>query len=181
MEAVTGLGALEHFQKQAEILHKLQQQLNVGEDAVLSHVEKLSQTVRQLEKELADQQRKGALSQLDDLASAAQTIKGVKTVIKQVESVDRDALRQLMDSLRQKLGSGVAVLGMPDGEKAALIVGVTKDLAAKVHAGKLLQAIVKPVGGKGGGRADLAEGGVESTAALNTVLRSVPSNLEPLL
>ena len=181
IEAVTGLGALEHFQKQAEILQKLQQQLNVGEDAVLAHVEKLSQTVKQLEKELADQQRKGALSQLDDLANAAQNIKGVKTVISQVDSVDRDALRQLMDSLRQKLGSGVAVLGMPDGEKAALIVGVTKDLAAKVHAGKLLQAIVKPVGGKGGGRPDLAEGGVESTAALNTVLRSVPSNLEPLL
>jgi alanyl-tRNA synthetase len=181
IEAVTGLGALEHFQKQAEILHKLQQQLNVGEDAVLAHVEKLSQTVKQLEKELAGQKRKDALSQLDDLANAAQSIKGVKTVISQVDSVDRDALRQLMDSLRQKLGSGVAVLGMPDGEKGALIVGVTKDLSAKVHAGKLLQAIVKPVGGKGGGRPDLAEGGVESTAALNTVLRSVPANLEPLL
>jgi len=70
---------------------------------------------------------------------------------------------------------------MPDGEKAALIAGVTKDLTAKVNAGKLLQAMVKPVGGKGGGRPDLAEGGVESTAALNTVLRAVPSLLEPLL
>jgi alanyl-tRNA synthetase len=181
IEAVTGVGALEHFQKQSEILHKLQQQLNVGEDAVLSHVEKLSQTVKHLEKELADQKRKGALSQLDDLAASSQTIKGVKTVVSQVASVDRDALRQLMDSLRQKLGSGVAVLGMPDGEKAALIVGVTKDLAAKVHAGKLLQAIVKPVGGKGGGRPDLAEGGVEGTAALEMALRSVSSHLEPLL
>jgi len=75
----------------------------------------------------------------------------------------------------------VVVLGMPDGEKAALIAGVTKDLTAKVNAGKLLQAIVKPVGGKGGGRPDLAEGGVEGTAALEMALRSVPSLLEPLL
>ena len=181
IEAVTGVGALEYFQKQGEILSKLQHQLNVGEDAVLAHVEKLSQTVKQLEKELSDQKRKGALSQLDDLANAAQSVKGVKTVVSQVENLDRDALRQLVDSLRQKLGSGVIVLGMPDGGKAAMIVGVTKDLTAKVNAGKLLQAIVKPVGGKGGGRPDLAEGGVEGTAALEMALRSVPSLLEPLL
>jgi alanyl-tRNA synthetase len=181
IEAVTGIGALEHFQKQAEILSKLQQQLNVGEDALLAHVEKLSQTVKHLEKQLGEQKRKGALSQLDDLANSAQSVKGIKTVISQVENIDREGLRQLVDSLRQKLGSGVVVLGMPDGEKAALIAGVTKDLTAKVNAGKLLQAMVKPVGGKGGGRPDLAEGGVESTAALNTVLRAVPSLLEPLL
>jgi len=181
IEAVTGIGALEHFQKQAEILSKLQQQLNVGEDALLAQVEKLSQTVKQLEKQLGEQKRKGALSQLDDLANSAQSVRGVKTVISQVESSDREGLRQLVDSLRQKLGSAVIVLGMPDGEKAALIAGVTKDLTAKVNAGKLLQAMVKPVGGKGGGRPDLAEGGVESTAALNTVLRAVPSLLEPLL
>ncbi len=181
IEAVTGIGALEHFQKQAEILSKLQQQLNVGEDALLAQVEKLSQTVKQLEKELSGQKRKGALSQLDDLANSAQSIKGVKTVVSQVENIDRDALRQLVDSLRQKLGSGVVVLGVPDGEKAALIAGVTKDLTAKVNAGKLLQAMVKPVGGKGGGRPDLAEGGVEGTAALEMALQSVPSLLEPLL
>ena len=181
IEAVTGIGALEHFQKQAEILSKLQQQLNVGEDAVLAQVEKLSQTVKQLEKQLGEQKRKGAFSQLDDLANSAQSIKGIKAVISQVETGDRDTLRQLVDSLRQKLGSGVVVLGMPDGEKAALIAGVTKDLTAKVNAGKLLQAIVKPVGGKGGGRPDLAEGGVEGTAALEMALRSVPSLLEPLL
>ena len=181
IEAVTGVGALEHFQKQAEILGKLQQQLNVGEDAVLAQVEKLSQTVKQLEKQLGEQKRKGALSQLDDLANSAQSIKGVKTVIGQVENIDREALRQLVDGLRQKLGSGVVVLGMPDGEKTAIIAGVTKDLTAKVNAGKLLQAIVKPVGGRGGGRPDLAEGGVEGTAALEMALRSVPSLLEPLL
>jgi alanyl-tRNA synthetase len=181
VEAVTGIGALEHFQKQAEILFKLQQQLNVGEDVLLAHVEKLSQTVRQLEKELGEQKRKGSLSQLDALASTAQSIKGVKTVISQVENIDRDGLRQLVDSLRQKLGSGVVVLGMPENGKVALIAGVTKDLTAKVHAGKLIQALAQKVGGKGGGRPDLAEGGGEDTSALNSALRSVPPYLESLL
>src|SRR5258705_3111417 len=179
IEAVTGIGALEHFQKQAEILSKLQQQLNVGEDALLAQVEKLSQTVKQLEKQLGEQKRKEALSQLDDLANSAQSVKGVKTVIGQVESSDREGLRQLVDSLRQKLGSAGIVLGKPDGEKAALLARVTKNLPPKVNARKLLQAMVKTLGGKGGGRPDLAEGGVESTAALNTVLRAVPSLLEP--
>ncbi|HLZ11580.1 MAG TPA: alanine--tRNA ligase [Candidatus Acidoferrum sp.] len=181
IEAVTGIGALEHFQKQAEILSKLQQQLNVGEDAVLAQVEKLAQTVKHLEKEISDQKRKGALSQLDDLANSAETVKGVKTVVSQVENIDREALRQLVDSLRQKLGSGVVVLGAVLDGKAALIAGVTKDLTAKVHAGKLIQALAAKVGGKGGGRPDLAEGGGEDTSALNMALRSVPSLLEALL
>jgi alanyl-tRNA synthetase len=70
---------------------------------------------------------------------------------------------------------------MPDGEKVALIAGVTKDLTAKVHAGKLIQTLAQKVGGKGGGRPDLAEGGGEGTSDLNSALRSVPSYLEPLL
>ena len=181
IEAVTGTGALEHYQHQARILSQLANQLNVGEDALLSTVEKLSQTAKQLEKELETQKRKGALSQLDELANRVQLIKGVKVLAAEVESVDRDGLRQLVDSLRQKLGSGVIALGMPDDGKVALIVAVTKDLTAKVHAGKLIQALAKQVGGSGGGRPDLAEAGGKDTSALNSTLRSIPSLLEPLL
>ncbi len=181
IEAVTGTGALEHYQHQARILSQLANQLNVGEDALLSTVEKLSQTAKQLEKELETQKRKGALSQLDELANRVQLIKGVKVVAAEVEKVDRDGLRQLVDSLRQKLGSGVIALGMPDDGKVALIVAVTKDLTAKVHAGKLIQALAKQVGGSGGGRPDLAEAGGKDTSALNSTLRSIPSLLEPLL
>jgi alanyl-tRNA synthetase len=181
VEAVTGVGALEHYQNQARLLSQLASQLNVAEDAILSTVEKLSQTAKQLEKELETQKRKGALSQLDDLAARVQLIKGVKVLAAEVESVDRDGLRQLVDSLRQKLGSGVIALGMPDGGKVALIVAVTKDLTAKVHAGKLIQTLAKQVGGSGGGRPDLAEAGGKDTSALNSTLRSIPSLLEPLL
>jgi alanyl-tRNA synthetase len=181
IEAVTGTGALDHFQHQAQILRQLASQLNVGEDAILAQVEKLSATAKQLEKELEAQKRKGALGQIDELAAKAQVIKGVKVISAQVQSVDREGLRQLVDSLRQKLGSGVVALGMPDNGKVALIAGVTKDLTAKVHAGKLLQELVKQVGGKGGGRPDLAEGGGPDTAALNSALQSVPALVEPLL
>jgi alanyl-tRNA synthetase len=181
IEAVTGTGALEHYQNQSRLLSQLASQLNVGEDALLSTVEKLSQTAKQLEKELESQKRKGALGQLDELAAKTQLIKGVKVVAAEVANVDRDGLRQLVDSLRQKLGSGIIVLGMPDGDKVALIVAVTKDLTAKVHAGKLIQTLAKQVGGSGGGRPDLAEAGGKDTSALNSSLRSIPSLLEPLL
>jgi alanyl-tRNA synthetase len=181
IEAVTGIGALEHFQHQSEILREVAGNLNVSEDSVLATVEKLTHTVRQLEKELSEARRKGALNQLDDLFAHAQTVKGVRVVVGEVANVDREGLRQLVDSLRQKLGSGIVALGMPEDGKVALIAGVTKDLTSKVHAGKLIQALAKQVGGSGGGRPDLAEAGGKDTSALKSALASVPSLLEPLL
>jgi len=181
IEAVTGIGALEHFQKQADILRQLASQLNVGKEGILAEVEKLSQTAKQLERELEAQKRKGALSQIDELAGRVQVVKGIKVIAAEVQNVDREGLRQLVDSLRQKLGSGVVALGMPENGKVALIAGVTKDLTAKVHAGKLIQALAKQLGGSGGGRPDLAEAGAKDTAGLKSALLSIPSLLEPLL
>jgi alanyl-tRNA synthetase len=181
IEAVTGIGAIEHYQQQAHILRQLAAQLNVGEDGILAQVEKLSLTAKQLEKELEAQKRKGALSQIEELAEHVQVVKGIKLIAAEVQNVDREGLRQLVDSLRQKLGSGVVALGMPENGKVALIAGVTKDLTAKVHAGKLIQALAKQVGGSGGGRPDLAEAGGKDTAALKSALLSIPSLLEPLL
>jgi alanyl-tRNA synthetase len=181
IEAVTGIGALEHYQRQALVLTRLASQLNVGEDGILAQVEKLSQTAKQLEKELETQKRKGALSHIDELAAKVQTVKGVKVIAAEVENIDREGLRQLVDSLRQRLGSGVVALGMPEDGKVALIAGVTKDLTDKVHAGKLIQALAKRVGGSGGGRPDLAEAGGKDTTGLKVALESVPSLIEPLL
>jgi alanyl-tRNA synthetase len=181
IEAVTGIGALEHYQQQAQILRQLASKLNVGEDGILAQVEKLSQTAKQLEKELEAQKRKEALSQVDKLAARVQMVKGVKVIAAEVENVDREGLRQLVDSLRQKLGSGVVALGMPEDGKVALIAGVTKDLTAKIHAGKLIQALAKRLGGSGGGRPDLAEAGGKDTTGLKVALGSVASLIEPLL
>jgi alanyl-tRNA synthetase len=181
IEAVTGIGALEHFQKQAAVLSKVAGSLNVAEDSVLATVEKMAATVKTLEKELEAQKRKGALGQLDDLVGKVVEVKGVKVVAAEVGNVDREGLRQLVDSLRQKLGSGVVALGMPDGEKVALIVGVTKDLTAKVHAGKLIKGLAEKVGGSGGGRPDLAEAGGKDTLALKSALGTVSGMVEALL
>jgi alanyl-tRNA synthetase len=181
IEAVTGIGALEHYQHQAQILREVAGRLNVAEDAVLASIDKLTLTVKQLEKELGEAKRKGAMSQLDELFAKAQTVKGVRVVSGEVNNVDREGLRQLVDSLRQKLGSGVVALGTPEDGKVALIAGVTKDLTAKVHAGKLIQALAKQVGGSGGGRPDLAEAGGKDTSALKSALESVPSLVEALL
>jgi alanyl-tRNA synthetase len=181
IEAVTGIGALEHYQQQAQTLRQLASQLNVGEDAVLAQVEKLSHTVRQLEKDLEARKRKGALGQIDELAAHVQLIKGIKVIAAEVQNVDREGLRQLVDSLRQKLGSGVVALGTPENGKVALIAGVTKDLTSKVHAGKLIGALAEKLGGKGGGRPDLAEAGGKDTAGLKTALQTVPSLIETWL
>jgi len=181
IEAVTGIGALEHYEKQAQVLSQVASQLKVGEDGVLAAVEKMSNTVKQLEKELEGQKRKGALGQLDQLAGQVQTIKGVKLIAAEVQGSDKEGLRQLVDSLRQKIGSGVVALGTVDDGKVALIAGVTKDLTAKVHAGKLIQALAKMVGGSGGGRPDLAEAGGKDTLALKSTLSTIPALLEPLL
>jgi len=181
IEAVTGIGALEHYQRVAHIVVNVAGNLNTAQDEVLAKVEKLTETVRQLEKELEAQKRKGALSQIDELVGRVQVVKGIKVIAAEVQNVDREGLRQLVDSLRQKLGSGVVALGMPEDGKVALIAGVTKDLTAKVHAGKLIQALAKQVGGSGGGRPDLAEAGGKDTTALKSALLSIPSLLEALL
>ena len=181
IEAVTGIGALEHYQVQAQVVAYLADRLNTSEDSVLATVEKLSNTIKHLEKELEAQRRAGALGQLDQLVGQVQTIKGVKLIAAEVTGTDREGLRQLVDSLRQKLGSGVVALGTADDGKVALIAGVTKDLTPKVHAGKLIQALAKLVGGSGGGRPDLAEAGGKDTSALKSALSTIPALLERLL
>src|SRR6266702_1806375 len=200
IEAVTGIGALEHFQKQADILRQLASQLNVGEDGILAQVEKLSQTATQLEKELEAQKRKGALSQGEELAalvresrervarealvkgnSQVQLVKDTKVAWSQVQGVKKEQLREILDKLRQEIQSGVVVLASVEDGNISLVAGVTKDLTAKVHAGKLIQALAKQLGGSGGGRPDLAEAGGKDTAGLKSALLSIPSLLEALL
>jgi alanyl-tRNA synthetase len=181
IEAVTGIGALEHYERQAQILSCLASRLNTSEDSVLATIDKLSATVKQLEKELEAQKLAGALGQVDQLVGQVQTVKGVKVIAAEVSGTNKESLRQLVDSLRQKLGSAVVALGTIDDGKVALIAGVTKDLTAKVHAGKLIQALAKMVGGSGGGRPDLAEAGGKDTSALKSTLSTIPALLERLL
>ena len=181
IEALTGAAALSDYQRARHDLHDLAARLGVSEDQLGGVIERMEQTERQLEKQLEAMKRKGALSKLDDLAAQARTIKGVKVISAELEGVDRESMRQLVDSLRQKLGSGVVVLGTADDGKVALLAGVTKDLTSKLHAGKIIQATAKEVGGSGGGRPDLAEAGGKDTAGLKSALDHVYPLIEQLL
>ena len=181
IEAVTGIGALEHYQKSMELLRSIAQLLHVGDEKILMRLSDLAEKTAALENQLEVVKRLQALSQANELMARAQVVKGIKVIAAEVQNVDREGLRQLVDGLRQKLGSGVVALGMPENGKVALIAGVTKDLTAKVHAGKLIGALAEKLGGKGGGRPDLAEAGGKDTAGLKTALQTVPSYVEGLL
>jgi alanyl-tRNA synthetase len=181
IEAITGIPALADYQHARQLLHEITARLGVTEENLAAAIERAEQTQRQLEKQLETLKRKGALSKLDDLVALARNIKGVKVISAEIEGVDRETMRQLMDSLRQKLGSGVVVLGSAEDGKVALLAGVTKDLTSRLHAGKIVQATAKEVGGSGGGRPDLAEAGGKDTSRLKTALDLVYPLVDQML
>jgi alanyl-tRNA synthetase len=181
IEAITGAPALADYQQARQLLHELSARLGVNEENLAAAIERAEQTQRQLEKQLETVKRKGALSKLDDLVAQARTIKGVKVISAEIAGVDRETMRQLVDSLRQKLGSGVVVLGSGEDGKVALLAGVTKDLTSRLHAGKIVQATAKEVGGSGGGRPDLAEAGGKDTSRLKTALDLVYPLIDQML
>jgi alanyl-tRNA synthetase len=181
IEALTGQAALADYRHAREMLSALAARMGVAEDDLLAAAERAEESRRQLEKQLESLKRTQALGNVDSLLAQAQTIKGIKLVAAEIDGADRATLRAVADGLRQKLGSGVVVLGAIDEGKVALLVAVTKDLTAKIHAGKLAQALAKQLGGSGGGRPDLAEAGGKDTSALKKVLQYSPSLIDPLL
>jgi alanyl-tRNA synthetase len=185
IEALTGDAALKKYRHAQETLRALAGMLNTGEDRILEAVEKLESDRKQLEKQLEGLKRKTVVSMADTLLAEARTIKGVKVVAARVENLDREALRQLADGLRQKMGSGVVVLvtgSTTEGSgEVSLITAVTKDLTNRLHAGKMVQEIAKFVGGSGGGRPDLAEAGGKDVAGIETALAQVGPLVERLV
>jgi len=181
IEAISGVRALEEYQLVADSLRSLATTLNVGPEELESAAQKLIEGRRDLEKQLNTVQKKSAQGSADELIAQSRHVKGVKVVASRVPDMSREALRGLVDTLKQKLGSGVIALGMVESEKVAMIVGVTKDLTAKCNAGKIIQAIAKEVGGSGGGRPDLAEAGGKDTSALNMALEMVPAIVDRML
>ena len=171
IEAITGEGALKRFQE------ALQQQTKfAGVD-----LEKLQAREKALEHELQQLKTKVAQSQAGDLESQARDIKGVKVLSVQVNGFDRAQLRTLVDSLRNKWKTAVVVLASAEDSNVSIVSGVTKDLTAKVHAGKIVGVIAQAVGGKGGGRPDMAEAGGKDPAALPQALADVYTSVEAML
>jgi alanyl-tRNA synthetase len=181
VEAITGTAALEQFQTAMSRLRALAATLNAGEEGLEAAVARLEQQSRQLEKQLDALKKKSAHSQVDDLLAQARAVKDVRVLSARVADADRETLRQMVDTLRQKLGSGVVVLGTAEDGKVALISGVTKDLVGRLHAGKIIQAVSKIVGGSGGGRPDLAEAGGKDTSQLEKAIAGVYEIVEQML
>ena len=181
IEAISGDQALAEYQRTLNTLRSVSQLLNAGEGDVIAALERQLESTKQLEKQLEALKRKAAGSTADSLLEEAKTIKDVRVLAAKVSGFDRDALRQMIDTLRQKLGSGVVVLFSVDDGKVALITGVTKDLTSRLHAGKIVQELAKKVGGSGGGRPDLAEAGGKDTSAVESALSTVYPLIDRLL
>jgi alanyl-tRNA synthetase len=177
VEAVTGLGALNEFRRDyavAQLASHLAPNAEVAPaDALRARLAAQDDELKKLRRELDQARMKSASSAVSGAADQAVEVKGVKVLAQRVDALDRGQMRTLVDNLRNKLGSGVVVLGSADGEgKVALIVGVTKDLTAKVQAGKVVGQIAKLDGGSGGGRPDMAEAGGKDISQLDAALKS---------
>ena len=129
--------------------------------------------VKVQEKEVARLQSKLAAAQGGDLASQAQTVNGVAVLAVKLEGVSGSALRETLDQLKEQLKSAVIVLGVAEGEKVSVIAGVTSDLTSRFKAGELVNFVAGQVGGKGGGRPDMAQAGGTQPANLANALASV--------
>ena len=159
IEAVTGKEALTHVQKAEEELKKAAGLLKASPLEVFDRTEKILKQTRELEKEIEALKGKLAARDSGDLMNQARVIGGVKVLAAQVSIADVKTLRDFGDKLRDKLESGIILLGSKSGEKALLLCMVTKDLAGKYHAGNIIKELAPLVGGSGGGRPDMAQAG----------------------
>lgn len=173
VEAVTGDNALRYVQGMETALGGVAGTLKVLRSEVPVRVNALLEQTRRLERELAAMKGKLASAQGDDLASSAQDVNGVKVLAARLDSVDPAALRETLDKLKDKLKSAAIVLATSTDGKVSLIAGVTSDLTGKLKAGELVNFVAQQVGGKGGGRPDMAQAGGTDASALPAALASV--------
>jgi len=181
IEAVTGEEALRRFQSTQSQLAGVASLVRASDGDLLDQLDKLVAKEKSLEHEVQHLKTKMAQAQAGDLESQAREIKGVKVLSARVDGFDRQQMRTLVDSLRNKWKTAVVVLGAAEDSNVAIVAGVTKDLTAKIHAGKLAGAVAQAVGGKGGGRPDMAEAGGKDAAALDGALADIYKSVEGML
>ncbi|HOU51555.1 MAG TPA: alanine--tRNA ligase [Smithella sp.] len=173
IEAVTGREAFKHFQKAEEELKRTAGLFKASQLEVYDRVEKMQKHVKELEKEIENLKGKLAAKDSGDLMNQAREINGVKVLATEVSITDVKTLRDFGDKLRDKLGSGVILLGSKAGEKVMLLCMVTKDLAGKYHAGNIIKELAPIVGGSGGGRPDMAQAGGSQPENLSKVFTAL--------
>jgi alanyl-tRNA synthetase len=175
VEAVTGEGSLEHFRKD----HKLEDfvaavaghsEAASPAEALRAEFDKKDAEIKRLTRELDQARMKSASSSTANIGEKIKEVKGVKVLAHRVDNLERPQMRTLVDQLRDQIGSGVIVLGSASNGNVSLIVAVTKDLTGRLQAGKVIAPVAQKIGGKGGGRPDLAEAGGKDSGALDAAL-----------
>ena len=174
IEALTGEAAYDWVKAGERVIQTVGERVKAGRDNLDEKIQQLLERSRSLEKELERLKGKLASASGDDMVSQAVEIDGVKVLAAKIEECDPKALRDLVDQLRNKLGSAAVVLGTVKDGKVSLIAGVTKDQTGRIKAGELVNAVAIQVGGKGGGRPDLAQAGGTDPGKLDEALQSVP-------
>jgi alanyl-tRNA synthetase len=173
VEALTGEGALDWIHRREQVLREIGEILKGPEDAAVERLERLLQQQKDLERRLQEMQAKVAGSRSADLASRARRVNGFSVIAQRVDDVDDKGLLQMADQLRERIGSGIVALGTPRNGKALLLVAVTKDLVGRYSAGKIIQSIAPIVGGRGGGKPELAQAGGPDPSRLDEALEKV--------
>jgi len=188
VEAVTGEGSLAHFRKDHQLENFVasvaaHSDAESPAEALRLEMEKKDAEIKRLARELDQARMKSASASIGtaNIGDKVKDVKGVKVLAHRVDNLERAQMRTLVDQLRDKIGSGVVVLGSASNRNVSLIVGVTKDLTGRVQAGKVIGPVAQKVGGKGGGRPDLAEAGGKDSAALDSALAEAYTIVDSLL
>jgi len=175
VEAVTGEGALAYVQQQERQLMQVAEAVKAQPQEAATRIAQIMDTVKAMEKELAALKSKLASAQGDELVNQALDINGVKVLAAKLDGTDVAAMRETMDKLKDKLKSAAIVLAAVAEDKVNLIAGVTPDLVKKIKAGELVNMVAQQVGGKGGGRPDMAQAGGTNPGKLQAALAGVPN------
>ncbi len=185
IEAVTGEGSLRHFRKDHQlegvVASLTSKEADSPAEALRTEIDRRDAEIKRLTRELDQVRMKSASSSAANLGDKVKEIRGIKVLAHRADNLERSQMRTLVDQLRDKLGSGVVVVGSATNGNVSLIAGVTKDLTSRVQAGKIVGKVAEKVGGKGGGRPDLAEAGGKDAAALDAALADVYNVVDSLL
>ena len=181
IEAVTGAAALTLVQQQQQALQRLADLVKSDPQKLEQRLQKMVEQQKETEKELQQLQAKANADRSGELIDQVQLVEDIKLLAVKIPGADGKGLREFSDQLRDKLGSGVLVLVADADNKVSLLVAVTKDLTGRVKAGNLIKPLAEIVGGRGGGRPELAQAGGSATNKIEELLQAAPEQLRELL
>jgi alanyl-tRNA synthetase len=181
IEALTGRAALEQFRTDEQMLGDIQVQHKVLRRELPSFLDKMHYQIRELQHQIAELRMQNARSNLNHLLAQTREVRGIKVLAQSLPEIDRTSMRLLADELKQRLGTGVIILGTPQEGKVALVVMVTGELSKRLPAGKIIKELAPLVGGSGGGRPELAEAGGKDSSKLADAIERSYSLVEALM